>query len=318
MLVAIKLVALGAFVVLALPAMKAENFTPFAPLGGAGITSAAASIFFAYIGFDTVSTAAEETHNPQRNLPIGLVATLVVCTLAYVLVAASGIGAYGAQPVFGLHGETLASGSTALTARCAQLAGPLPIVCSQEALAHVLRQLRHPLAGNLLGLAAGLALPSVILMSIYGQARIFFAMARDGLLPEFLTAMHSRFRTPHVVTMITGAGVALAAAFFPVGQLADFTNSGTLFAFLIVAVAVMVLRRTEPGRRRPFRTPLVWVIAPLAVLGCLILFFFLPIQAKLLFPIWSAIGLVFYFAYGYRHSHVARGLKVAEDEALPE
>jgi APA family basic amino acid/polyamine antiporter len=317
-LVAVKLAALGVFVVLAFPAMQMRNFHPFAPLGGTGIVGAASSIFFAYIGFDGVSTAAEETRNPQADLPIGLIATLVVCTIVYVLVALTAIGSYGAQPVFGPHGAILEAGSAQLAARCAQLAGPLPMVCSNEALAYVLRQLGHPLVGNLLGLVAGLALPSVVLLTIYGQTRIFFAMARDGLLPERLSAVHPRFRTPHLVTWLTGGGVALAAAFLPVGRLADFANSGTLFAFAVVAVAVMMLRVSQPQRRRPFTTPFVWLVGPLAVLGCLLLFFYLPTPAKILFPVWSAIGLLFYFAYGFRHSHVGRGLAAAPDETVLE
>ena len=305
-LVAIKLVALGAFVWLAFPAMNSANFHPFAPLGAGGIVSAAASIFFAYVGFDAVSTAAEETRDPQRNLPIGLIGSLVACTVIYLLVAAGAIGSYGAQPLFGLAGENLEPGSMALQARCSGLAIQ-PLVCSREALAHVLRSIHHPFVGNMLGLAAGVALPTVILMTIYGQTRIFFVMSRDGLLPEVLSKVHPRFRTPHVVTWITGVAVACAAAFLPVGQLADITNSGTLFAFATVSLAVMVLRRTQPGRRRPFRAPAVYLFGSLSVLGCIVLFVFLPWQAKLLFPIWSLVGLVFYYAYGYRHSHVGRG-----------
>ncbi|MGR4863863.1 amino acid permease [Caulobacter sp. LARHSG274] len=310
-LVAIKITALSAFVILALPVMKMENFHPFAPLATTGIIGAGASIFFAYVGFDAVSTAAEETRNPQVNVPIGLIGSLVICTIFYLLVAGGAVGAYGAQPVFGLHGEVLSPGSLELTARCKDItaAGPMPLVCSREALAHVLRQIGHPAVGNLLGLAAGLALPSVILMMIYGQTRIFFVMSRDGLLPGVLSKVHPKFKTPHIVTMVTGGLVLVAAAFFPVGQLADISNSGTLFAFLMVAVAVMMLRIKDPDRRRPFRTPLVWIIAPLAIAGCLVLFFYLPMKAKLLLPIWAAIGLVFYFAYGYRKSHVGRGLR---------
>jgi basic amino acid/polyamine antiporter, APA family len=286
------------------------NFRPFAPLGLSGITAAAASIFFAYVGFDAVSTAAEETRNPQRNVPIGLIGSLAICTIFYILVAAGAAGAYGAQPLYSAAGEHLQPGSAALAQRCVEVtaAAREPLVCSREALAHVLRQIGHPAVGNLLGLAAGLALPSVILMMIYGQTRIFFVMSRDGLLPEALSKVHPRFKTPHVVTLITGAGVMIAAAFFPVGRLADISNSGTLFAFLAVAMAVLMLRRTDPGRRRPFRTPAVWVVAPLAIVGCLTLFLFLPLQAKLVFPIWAGIGLVVYFLYGFRKSHVARGL----------
>ncbi|HEY0265248.1 MAG TPA: amino acid permease, partial [Rhizomicrobium sp.] len=306
-LVAVKLVALAAFVWLSFPAISSANFHPFAPLGTPGIISAAASIFFAYVGFDAVSTAAEETRDPQKNLPIGLIASLAICTVIYLAVAAGAIGSYGAQPLFGPHGEALEPGSTTLARLCSVFDTP-PLVCSREALAHVLRSIHHPLVGNLLGLAAGIALPTVILMMIYGQTRIFFVMSRDGLLPEVLSRVHPRFRTPHVVTWITGIAVAFGAAFLPVGQLADISNSGTLFAFATVSLAVMVLRKTQPQRHRPFRAPLVYVFGTLAVTGCAVLFVFLPWQAQLLFPVWSAIGLVFYYAYGYRHSHVGRGV----------
>jgi len=307
-LVAIKLVALGAFIWLALPVINSNNFHPFLPNGWGtmGVIGAASSIFFGYVGFDAVSTAAEETKNPQRNLPIGLIASLAICTIIYLLVAAGAIGSYGAQPVYGANGEALEPGTMAFQAQCSALVTQ-PMACSREALAHVLRSIHHPLVGNLVGLAAGLALPTVILMMIFGQTRIFFVMARDGLLPEALSSVHPKFRTPHVVTWITGISVAVGAAFFPVGQLADFSNSGTLFGFAVVALAVLVMRFTQPSRHRPFRAPLLWLFAPLAILGCVVLFFFLPWQAKVLFPIWAGIGLLFYFAYGYHHSHIGRG-----------
>ncbi|HET7084530.1 MAG TPA: amino acid permease [Rhizomicrobium sp.] len=307
-LVMVKLAALAAFIWLALPVISSGNFHPFLPNGWGtmGVIGAASSIFFGYVGFDAVSTAAEETKNPQRNLPIGLMASLGICTVIYLLVAAGAIGSYGAQPVYGPHGEALEPGSMSLQAQCSALITQ-PMACSHEALAHVLRSIHHPLLGNLVGLAAGLALPTVILMMIYGQTRIFFVMARDGLLPEILSSVHPRFRTPHVVTWITGISVAFGAAFLPVGQLADFSNSGTLFGFAVVSLAVLVMRATQPGRPRPFRAPMLWLFSPLAILGCVVLFFFLPWQAKLLFPIWTGIGLLFYFAYGYRHSHVGRG-----------
>ena len=313
-LVAIKVTALTVFIILTLPVLKGEHFQPMMPTGwfgsgsGMGVVGAAASIFFAYVGFDAVSTAAEETKNPQRNVPIGLIGSLALCTVFYLLVAAGAIGAVGAQPVLGADGSAVQPGSAAFTAACNLAANKDQLVCSNEALAHVLRQINFPVLGNLLGLAANLALPSVILMMIYGQTRIFFVMARDGLLPEKLATIHPKFKTPHIVTMMTGCFVAIAAAFFPVGQLVDISNSGTLFAFFMVAIAVMVLRKKDPSRHRPFRTPLVWVVAPIAVIGCLVLFFNLPPAAKLLFPIWSGIGLVFYFAYGFRKSHVGRGL----------
>ena len=321
-LVTVKVLALCAFIALAIPVMKDTNFHPFAPLGNAGIVGAAASIFFAYVGFDAVSAAAEETNNPQRNIPIGLIASLVVCTIFYLLVAAGAIGSYGAQPVFAADGSPLSPGSLELAARCKELAGDnMPLVCSSEALAHVLRMIGHPMVGNMLGLAAFIALPSVILMMIYGQTRIFFTMSRDGLLPPVLSKVHPRFNTPHVVTLMTGIAVMVAAAFLPVGKLADISNSGTLFAFLVVSLAVMMLRRSDPGRHRPFRTPLVWIIAPLSVVGCVVLFFYLPRDAKLVFPIWAAIGLFFYFIYGYRKSHMKPGNAPVDDgptlEAAP-
>lgn len=309
-LVAVKIIALSVFILIALPALKSEHFQPFLPLGGSGAVAAAASIFFAYVGFDAVSTAAEETRNPQRNVPIGLIGSLGICTVFYLLVSAGAIGAIGAQPLTDASGAGLPPGSPALAAECQQLAtaGQQPLVCSREALALVLRQIGWDRLGNLLGLAAFLALPSVILMLLFGQTRIFFVMARDGLLPDVLSRVHPRFRTPHIVTMITGAGVTLAAAFLPVGKLADISNSGTLFAFFVVSVAVMILRVKEKDRHRPFRTPGIWIVGPMAMLGCAILFIFLPTEAQLVFPVWGLIGLTFYFLYGYRRSHLALGI----------
>ncbi|MFZ3006889.1 MAG: amino acid permease [Phenylobacterium sp.] len=306
-LVLVKVSALTLFCVLALPVMKMENFTPFAPLGFSGVAAAAASIFFAYVGFDAVSTAAEETKNPQRNMPIGLIGSLAVCTLFYILVASGVIGTVGAQPVMDAAGVGLRPGSPELTAACQSLADT-HVVCSKEALAWTLREIGWVQIGNLLGLAAGLALPSVILMMMFGQTRIFFVMSRDGLLPSGLSKIHPKFHTPHVITIITGVCVSAFAAFFPVGVLADISNSGTLFAFAMVAIAVMVLRKTDPGRKRPFRTPLVWIVAPVAILGCGFLFFSLGRDTKMMFLIWAAIGLVVYFAYGFRNSHLGRGI----------
>ncbi len=310
-LVTIKVIALTAFIVLALPVMKMENFTPFAPTGIAGISGAAASIFFAYVGFDAVSTAAEETVNPQRNVPLGLLGSLGICTIFYILVAAGAIGSpLGAQPVTDAMGNVLAPGTPELFARCSEIAtfGQLPLPCSKEALAHVLREIGYLNFGNLIGLAAFLALPSVILVMIYGQTRIFFVMSRDGLLPEKLSAIHPKWKTPHIITAITGIGVTFAAAFLPVGQLADIANAGTLFAFFMVAIAVLILRRTQPNRTRPFRTPMVWLVAPLTIIGCLYLYVSLPTKAMLVLPIWGGIGLLLYFSYGYRMSNVARGI----------
>ncbi|MEZ5455373.1 MAG: amino acid permease [Lysobacteraceae bacterium] len=308
-LVAIKIVALTAFIFVALPAVKDANFEPFlpagwgSPLGGIGVLGAAASIFFAYVGFDAVSTAAEETKNPNRNIPIGLIASLAVCTVFYMLVSYGAVGAVGSQPVLGPDGVPLHPGSPELAAACA---GSEALVCSKEPLAHVLRLLGFASLGNAIGLAAALALPSVILMMIYGQTRIFFVMSRDGLLPEALSKIHPTFHTPHVITLMTGVFVSLFAAMFPVGILADISNSGTLFAFIMVAIGVMILRVQQPDRPRPFKTPMVWVIGPAAVAGCLLLFLNLSLYTLGMFFGWSALGLVVYFAYGHRHSHLAR------------
>jgi len=320
-LVAIKTLALVAFIILALPVMRMENFEPFMPMGwaggdGAGVIGAAASIFFAYIGFDAVSTAAEEARNPQRTVPLALMLSLVICTLIYVLAAAAATGSpLGSQPVLSASGHWLPTGSSELAARCEVLTtttGVRPLACSQEALAHVLREIGHFKIGNLIGLAAFLALPSVILVMIYGQARMFFVMSRDGLLPHRFSAIHPKWKTPHVITAATGAGVTFGAAFLPVGRLADICNAGTLFAFAAVALSVLILRRTEPTRDRPFRTPAITLIAPLTILGCAVLYWRLPYDARMVLPIWGGIGLMLYFLYGYRHSHVGRQVDVDE------
>ena len=297
-LVAIKVSALMLFLVLALPAMNAENFQPFSPNGffakevvdpitnnmvTVGVAAAAASIFFAYVGFDAVSTAAEETINPQRNIPIGLIGSLAICTIIYMWVAAGATGAVGAQP-----GGELSQ--------------------SKEALAFVLNEIGHGWAGKLVAISAAVALPSVILMMMFGQTRIFFVMARDGLLPDMFSKLHPKYGTPHVVTLCTGIFVALFAALFPVGKLADISNSGTLFAFFTVAVGVMILRRTNPDRPRPFRTPLYFLVCPLAAAGCVFLFFQLSGYTELMFLGWTTIGLVVYFLYSRRRSHVGQGI----------
>jgi APA family basic amino acid/polyamine antiporter len=250
------------------------------PLSGVGVLGAAASIFFAYVGFDAVSTAAEETKNPNRNIPIGLIGSLGVCTVFYLLVAYSAIGAMGAQP-----GGALSQ--------------------SKEPLAFVLRQLGYPSMGNWVAAAAIIALPSVVLMMLYGQTRILFTMARDGLLPHVFSSVHPRFHTPHVITIFTGVFVAIFASVFPVDELADISNAGTLFAFALVALGVMILRRTEPNRTRHFRTPLVWIVGPAAIVGCTLLFVSLGFKTIALFLGWAAIGIRIYAYYGRRNSHLA-------------
>ena len=314
-LVTIKIVALTAFVILTMPAMHGSNFSPFMPGGvfggfgsGIGVVGAAATMFFAYVGFDAVSTAAEETKNPQRNVPIGLIGSLLICTVFYMVVAAGAVGAIGGQPILDAAGVPLITGSPELARQCALPQYTEMLVCSREPLAHVLRTIGFGAVGNAIGYAAFIALPSVVLILLFGQTRIFFVMARDGLLPEKLATVHPKWRTPHIVTAITGVGVAIGAAFFPVGQLADIANAGTLYAFLMVAIAVWQLRKKDPTRHRPFRVPAMGLVAPLTILGCLFLFFNLPAPAMLVLPVWGVIGVVIYYAYSYRHSYVGRGI----------
>jgi len=316
-LVAIKVTALTAFVLLTLPsdAFSTDKFNPFLPAGvfggfgtGVGAVGAAATIFFAYVGFDAVSTAAEETKDPQRNVPIGLIGSLLFCTVFYILVAAGAIGTIGGQPIMGPGGVPFPAGSEELARQCALAEHAGALVCSNEALAHVLREIGWSGVGNMLGIAAFVALPSVILILMFGQTRIFFVMSRDGLLPDRLSTVHPKWKTPYIVTMLTGVAVAFGAAFFPVGQLADWANAGTLFAFMMVAICVMILRKSAPNAPRSFRTPALWLVGPATIAGCVFLFLNLPWQAILVFVIWAAIGLVAYFAYGRHVSHLGRGI----------
>ena len=314
-LVLIKVTALTAFIFLTLPQVEMAKFNPFLPAGvfggfgsGVGAVGAAATIFFAYVGFDADSTAAEETKNPQRNVPIGLVGSLLFCTVFYILVAAGAVGTIGGQPIMGPNGVPFPAGSEELARQCALPQYAEMLVCSNEALAHVLRQIGYSTVGNLLGIAAFVALPSVILILLYGQTRVGFVMSRDGLLPESWSKVHPKWKTPYVITAITGGAVAVAAAFLPVGQLADIANAGTLYAFMMVAISVMILRRTAPDVKRSFRTPALWLIGPGTIAGCMFLFFNLPLAAMLVLPIWGLLGMVIYFVYSRRRSHVGRGL----------
>jgi len=245
---------------------------------------------------------------------------LLFCTVFYILVAAGAVGTIGGQPIMGPGGIPFPAGSEELARQCAMPQYADALVCSKEALAHVLRTIGFGTVGNLLGYAAIIALPSVILILLFGQTRIFFVMARDGLLPEKLSEVHPKWKTPYIVTAITGIVVAVAAAFLPVGQLADIANAGTLYAFMMVAIAVMLLRKRDPGRKRTFKVPALIIIGPLTILGCLFLFFNLPTPAMLVLPIWSAVGFLIYFGYSRRMSHLGQGrieVPEAEIDSIP-
>jgi APA family basic amino acid/polyamine antiporter len=286
-LVVIKVLALVAFVALALPAFSASNFEPFAPFGYGsfvdddgvkrGIMAAAAIIFFAFYGFDAVSTAAEEAHNPSRDLKIGIVGSMLICTLLYMAVAGAALG--------GADYRVLAE--------------------SNEPLAMVLRNLGHPTAATLIAGVAVVALPTVVMAFMYGQSRVFFVMARDGLLPQRLSTVHPRFGTPVLMTLLTGVIVAAIAAFLPLQRIVELANAGTLIAFIAVAICMLVLRKQAPTHPRLFRAPWPWVIGPLAVGGCLYLFTSLPLDTVRLFLLWMALGLVVYLFYARHRSALA-------------
>jgi APA family basic amino acid/polyamine antiporter len=263
-------VAVGAFYV------KPENWTPFAPTGFKGISSAAAIIFFAYIGFDAVSTAAEESRNPQRDMPIGIISSLVVCTIIYIAVALVLTGMVKWDQFSGV-------------------ADPLAKAFSDRGMNWT---------AGVISFGAVFATTSVLLVFQLGQPRIFFSMARDGLLPPWAAKVHPRFRTPHVTTILTGVFVAGFAAVTNINEVVELCNIGTLFAFVLVAAAVILLRRTDPDRPRPFRTPFVPWVPLLAIISCGYLMLELPWVTWWRFLVWLGVGLVIYFLYGIRRSRL--------------
>ncbi len=277
-MVVIKLIALSLFIAVGITHLKPEYYTPFAPNGFTGIHQGAAIVFFAYIGFDAISTAGEETRDPQRNLPIGILGGLAICTLIYVIVG--GI-----------------------------LTGMVPyksLANSADPLAYALQQAGFTRVGWIVALGAAVSMSAVLLVFQYGQPRIFFAMARDGLLPQWAAKLHPVTRVPYSTTLITGIGVALASLIGDAAETYDLTNIGTLFAFALVSIGVLVLRVTEPERPRPFKVPFVWVVAPLGALACAFVMIGLPKQAWERFGIWLVIGIVLYFAYGFSNSRLKK------------
>ena len=277
-MVIIKLLVLALFVIVGGMHIDPANYKPFAPNGFRGIHQGAAIVFFAYIGFDAISTAAEETRNPQRNLPIGILGGLAVCTLIYVIV---GFVATGLVPYEQLR--------------------------SSDPLAKALSVAGLSTASWIVAAGAVVSMSAVLLVFQYGQPRIFYAMARDGLLPKFAAKLHPKTRTPHVTTIITGVAVSLGALLADDAATYDLTNIGTLAAFAVVCLGVLVLRIREPDRHRPFRVPFVWLVTLGGAAACVFVMRGLPVSAWKAFGIWMLIGLSLYFAYGYKHSVLRRG-----------
>jgi basic amino acid/polyamine antiporter, APA family len=292
LMVFIKILVLLFFIGLALyyvsPAEMTNNWKPFQPQGWFGTLTGAAVVFFAYIGFDAVSTVAEETKNPARDLPIGIIASLIICTILYVLVAAVFTGMVPWETVRGWtsaqRGESL---TMALETVAPQALWQNTVIAFGSVVAHT----------------------AVLLVFQLGQPRIFFSMARDGLLPSWFASVHPRFKTPHVTTILTGVAVGGIAAFATVDEMVSLTNIGTLFAFILVCVGVMVLRHRDPDRPRPFRVPFGPYLLPgLGALSCALLIYFLPEGSYWRFVGWLMLGLAVYFAYGYTRSGVGQKL----------
>jgi APA family basic amino acid/polyamine antiporter len=273
-----KLVIVGFFLVLGSMYIHPENWVPFAPNGIKGVSSAAAIIFFAYIGFDSVSTHAEEAKVPQRDVPIGIIASLIICTVLYIAVSAVLTGMVPYDKI--------------------NVNAPVSDAFAQQGL---------PWAQRLIDVGAITGITSVLLVMMLSQPRVLLAMARDGLVPtSFFGAVHEKFRTPYKATILTGVFVALMSALLPLRFLAELTNIGTLLAFVIVCSAVLIMRRTHPHAERPFRAPLVPLVPILGIVSCLILMLSLPEENWYRLIVWLGIGFGIYFGYGRRHSVLAK------------
>jgi APA family basic amino acid/polyamine antiporter len=286
-MVIIKILVLTFFIIVGFTYVQPANYRPFAPNGFAGISAGAAIVFFAYIGFDAVSTVAEETRNPQRNLPIGIIASLIICTVFYALVAIVFTG--------------LISYSDLKTKLATEQAEPLTM-----ALQHVGQVFNTDLgwAIGIVAFGSVIAHTAVLLVFQLGQPRIFFSMARDGLLPSVFAKVHPRFRTPHISTIITGVFVASFAAVASIDEMVDLTNIGTLFAFILVCAGIIILRIKDPARPRPFRVPGGLIIPILGIISCLYLIYYLPPTSWLRFAAWLNLGFVIYVGYGSVNSRL--------------
>ncbi|WP_033342483.1 amino acid permease [Catenuloplanes japonicus] len=276
-MVVVKLAVLIFFIVVACTAINSGNFTPLLPHGGDGVVSAAAIIFFAFIGFDAVTCGSEEARNPARDLPIAILGSLIICTVFYVLVSVGAVGIAGA--------DTLSGSDAPLAAALKDGAG-------------------ITWAAAILAFGALVAITSVVLVILYGQTRIFFSMCRDGLLPRRLATLHPRFGTPVLLTVGLGLLISVLAALVPLGEIVRLTNIGTLFAFVLVNIGVLVLRRTRPDMPRPYRVPFAPVLPLLGIAFAVYLMSDLPASTWLRFVLWLLAGIVIYALYGYRHSRL--------------
>ena len=286
-LVFVKLAAIFLFLVLAAPHVDATNWEPFLPFGYSGVVSGAAIVFFAYIGFDAVATTAEECRNAARDLPVGIIGSLFICTLLYAVVAAVLTGVV-----------------------------PYSMLDTAEPVAFALRHIGYNVGSAIVAVGAICGITTVLLVLLYGQSRIFFAMSRDGMVPANVCKIHRRFHTPYRVTILGAIFVSVIAGVFPIGMIAEMANIGTLSAFLIASIGVMVLRKTEPDLKRNFKCPAVWLIAPLAVLSCGYLMANLPLATWHRFGFWILFGLCVYFGYSRAHSVIGR--RAAEEAAREE
>ncbi|CAJ1001296.1 MULTISPECIES: amino acid permease [Bacillales] len=277
LMVFIKVAVILLFLVVGVGYVKPDNWSPFMPFGFAGVATGAATVFFAFIGFDAVSTAAEEVRNPQRNMPIGIIASLLICTFLYIAV------------------------SLVLTGIV-----PFDQLNVKNPVAFAMQFVQQDWVAGFISLGAITGITTVLLVMMYGQTRLFFAMSRDGLLPGVFSRVNEKRQVPRQSTMIVGALVALFSGLLPLHKLAELTNIGTLFAFIVVSAGVMVLRKTNPGLRRAFRVPMVPLVPILAILFCGYLIYSLPSSTKIGFLLWLVVGAVVYLAYGRRHSKLAR------------
>ncbi len=277
-MVVVKIAAILVFIIGAARAVHTSNWHPYMPNGFGGVLTGAAIVFFTYIGFDSVSTAAEECHRPQRDLPFGIIMTLIICTALYcgVALVLTGVANY------------------------TTLNNAAPV-------ANALRKLGYDRIRWMVDVGALMGMLSSLLVFQYGQARVWFAMSRDRLLPAFFSKVHRTHRTPHISTWVAGFFVGIPAGIWDIGTFADLSNIGTLFAFVIVSAGVIVLRRTQPERPRGFRVPLVPWLPMISIVFCLILMMGLPLETWLRFFVWLIVGLLIYFTFGKRHSEFAEG-----------